>query len=381
MSTPHDSVLAHMDSLGPESVSYFHEPRLGLVAFLAIDNSASGMSLGGIRMSHDVDVLDVLRLARKMTLKNALFRLPHGGAKAGIRADPRMPTERKEALIRSFARSITQVPNFVPGPDMGMDETAMAWIRDEVGRGVGMPRVMGGLASSESGATGFGLTQAAKVAADFVPEKSRKTFANGLKGVRVAVQGFGKVGQSVAQVMEAEGAIVVAVSDTGGGIYAEDGIDVNAAIASKLMSGTVSTYTGNNANPIPVDTGIIGCACDLLVPAARHDAVNDGNWRSIQAKLVVPAANSPFDSIETEKRLHEAGILVVPDFVANAGGVICAALEHTGWMGGGSDRQLLEDVETRIVENASLVLRTARETGMLPRQAATQIATQRVEQA
>jgi len=143
------------DDFGPEKVVTVYEPRCGLEGIVVIDNSAAGPTMGGIRMAPDVSVEEVCRLARAMTWKNAMARLRHGGGKAGIRANPR--TANREALIRQFGRAIRQLTDYIPAPDMGTNETAMAWIRDEGGRSVGLSRSLGGIPLDESGSTGFGL--------------------------------------------------------------------------------------------------------------------------------------------------------------------------------------------------------------------------------
>jgi hypothetical protein len=153
------------DEVGPRKTVLLREPRVGLEAIVVVDNIACGPAIGGVRMAPDVTLEEVGRLARAMTFKNAAAGLAHGGGKAGIIADPSCPAARKEALVRAFARMITELTEYIPGPDMGTDETCMAWVRDEIGRAVGLPRVVGGIPLDEIGATGFGLAVAAEVAA------------------------------------------------------------------------------------------------------------------------------------------------------------------------------------------------------------------------
>lgn len=170
-------------------------------------------------MAKDVSFEEVFRLARAMTMKNAAAGLPHGGGKAGIIADPAMPGADKERLIRSFARSIQHLVEYTPGPDMGVDETAMAQIHDEIGRAVGRPAVLGGLPLDTLGATGFGVAVAAEEAEPYtgVP----------LKGARVVIQGFGAVGTHAARFLSERGAVLVAASDSRGVTTNPDGLDVD----------------------------------------------------------------------------------------------------------------------------------------------------------
>ena len=155
----------YCDELGPVKVVHVYEPSSGLRGIVVVDNVACGPSIGGIRMAPDVSTDEVFRLARAMTLENAAAGLPHGGGKAGIIADPK--TADKPRLIRAFARAIRDLVEYIPGPDMGTDETCMAWTLDEIGRAVGLPRVFGGIPLDEIGATGYGIAQCAEVAAPF----------------------------------------------------------------------------------------------------------------------------------------------------------------------------------------------------------------------
>ena len=184
------------DDLGPVKVVHLYDPACGLEGMLVIDNVACGPAIGGVRMAADVSTEEVFRLARAMTLKNAAAGLPHGGGKAGIVADPK--TADKPRLIRAFANAIRDLIDYIPGPDMGTDESCMAWIKDEIGRAVGLPRVLGGIPLDEIGATGYGLAECAEVAAPFCDLK--------IEGARVAIEGLGNVGRHAAQFLQQRGA-------------------------------------------------------------------------------------------------------------------------------------------------------------------------------
>ena len=154
------------DDLGPLKLVHLWRPSVGLKAVVAVDNIACGPAVGGVRMAPDVSAEEAFRLARAMTLKNAAAGLPHGGGKSVIFADPKVPRSDKERLIRAFATAIANLVEYIPGPDMGTDELAMGWIKDETGRAVGLPREVGGIPLDEIGATGFGLVSAIEVAAE-----------------------------------------------------------------------------------------------------------------------------------------------------------------------------------------------------------------------
>ena len=174
------------DDLGPARIVHVYEPSVGLRGTLVVDNVAIGPSIGGLRMAPDVSTEECFRLARAMTLKNAAAGLPHGGGKSVLYGDPKMPLADKERLVRAMACALGDMQDYIFGPDMGTDETCMAWVKDETGRAAGLPRELGGIPLDELGATGFGLCHAAEVAAPFADLE--------LPGARVAVQGMGAVG-------------------------------------------------------------------------------------------------------------------------------------------------------------------------------------------
>ncbi|MEZ5850506.1 MAG: Glu/Leu/Phe/Val dehydrogenase [Hyphomicrobiaceae bacterium] len=358
-------MFAFMDDLGPEKILHITNAALGLKAIVVVDNTAAGPAIGGTRMAPDVSVEECFRLARAMTLKNASAGLPHGGAKSVIMADPAMPPERKEQVIRAFARSQRDLADYIPGPDMGTDERAMAWIKDEIGRAVGLPRVVGGIPLDEIGATGYGLAVAAEAAQDLGGPQ--------LQGARVAVQGFGAVGQHAARFLGARGAILVAASDSHGTVADPNGLPIEALIALKQAGGPLTQHeTGTKLGR----DAIVGVPCDIWIPAARPDVLNAGNVGQLQAKLVLQGANIPATA-EAEQALHARGVLTIPDFIANAGGVICAAVEYRG----GTERIAFDTIAEKIAANTREVLKAVRAEGLLPRAAASRLAEQRVRAA
>ncbi|MEN8139889.1 MAG: Glu/Leu/Phe/Val dehydrogenase [Thermodesulfobacteriota bacterium] len=351
------------DRLGPFKVIHIHEPSVRLRAIVVVDNVACGPAIGGVRMAPDVSLDEAFRLARAMTLKNSAAGLSHGGGKAVIAADPKMEQADKEELLRAFACAIRDLHEYIPGPDMGTDELAMAWTLDEIGRAVGLPREIGGIPLDEIGATAWGLTHCVDEALAYCDFE--------LAGARVVVQGFGSVGKNVARFLVRRGAMVVGAADSRGAIAADDGLDVERLIAIKEEGGCLCDLTGARC----LDReAVLGLAADIWIPAARPDVITMANVDQLQAKLVVPGANIPMGPA-VEKILHDRGVLVVPDFIANAGGVICAAAEYQGESQGAA----FADIEEKIRTNTREVLAEMASQDILPRQAATNIAMQRLE--
>jgi glutamate dehydrogenase/leucine dehydrogenase len=314
-------------------------------------------------MAADVTTDEVFRLARAMTLKNAAAGLPHGGAKSGILADHKVAD--KPRLIRSFARAMSELVDYIPGPDMGTDESCMGWIYDEIGRAVGLPRVLGGIPLDEIGATGYGVAQCAEVAAAFCDLE--------IRGASVAVEGFGNVGRHAARFLEEMGAKLVAASDSSGAVHHPDGIPVQALAATKEKSGKVTAHPTGEKLP---REAIFSLPCDILIPAARPDSIHGGNAAEVRARLVLQGANIPATA-EAETVLHERGILVVPDLIANAGGVICASVEFHG----GTESDAFTQIGERIRRNTQEVLTCSREQRLEPRRAAVEMARERVVEA
>ena len=330
---------------------------------VVIDNTALGPAIGGVRMSPTVTTQEVCRLARTMTFKNSISGLAHGGAKAGIIADPNAPG--KERVFRVFARMMRDLVEYIPGPDMGCDETSMAWIRDEIGRAVGLPEEIGGLPLDKLGATGFGVAECAEVAAPFADIK--------LSGARVAVEGFGSVGKAAARFLAAKGAVLVAASDSRGAVHDQKGLNFEDLIAVKQESGSVVNYSKGTRMP---NAEIFGVDCDILVPAAAPDVIHGGNAGIIRARMILQGANIP-STAQAEAQLHSRGVLIVPDFIANAGGVIMAAMEHAGK----TQQEAFAAIAERIRKNTRLVLEKAASERITPRQAADALARERVKRA
>lgn len=309
-------VFSLMDQWGPEKVVCVSDRKSGMRGVLVIDNTSRGMGKGGTRMSPTLTVHEVARLARTMTWKWAAADLFYGGAKAGILGDPNVAN--KEEVLRAFARALSnEVPaEYVFGLDMGLNETDAAIFVDELGdRGaaVGLPRMLGGLPYDELGVTGFGVAEATDAAAHCI--------GMALTGARVSIQGFGAVGQAAAERLHDLGANVVAISTAVGSVYDPAGIDVAklGALRTDYGDDCVREYS----TMLPADAALT-VDTDILIPAAREDVIDDKVAQETTARLVVEGANLPTTPTALTI-LHKRGIVTVPDFIANAGGIVAAA--------------------------------------------------------
>ena len=241
----------------------------------------------------------------------------------------------------------------------------MAWIKDEIGRAVGLPAAFGGIPLDELGATGWGLAHATEVAARHCDLR--------LDGARMAIQGYGSVGKHAARFLAQKGAVLVAASDSRGTIVNAHGLDVFALSRHKDAGNPVATYPEGRAQPADA---IIEIDCDIWIPAARPDVIHETNAHRLRTRLVPEGANIPITP-RAETMLAERGVLVVPDFIANAGGVICAAMEYAG----ATQAAAFQAIQERIVANTEIVLTAAKSKHLSPRAAAVELATARVREA
>ncbi|HOW13203.1 Glu/Leu/Phe/Val dehydrogenase [Methanosarcina sp.] len=360
-----DDMFKFSDELGPFKIIHVYEPSIGLKAVLVVDNVARGPALGGVRMAPDVSTEECFRLARAMTLKNAAADLPYGGGKIVVYGDPKMPQEKKSQLLRALSSALRYTEEYIFAPDMGTDEICMACIKDEIGRVVGLPREMGGIPLDEVGATGWGLFHATEVALQYCDFE--------LKGARVAIQGFGAVGKNAARFLSRKGAVLVAAADSRGTVHNPEGLDVDVLTGLKDEGKSVLDYPGGEKLG---SDAIVSVPCDIWIPAARPDVINEKNVHLLNTKLVVEGANIPITE-GAEKILYEKGVLYVPDFIANAGGVICAASEHQK----ATRSTAFSLIEEKVRSNTEQVLEAAKTRGILPREAALELAMNRVHKA
>jgi len=355
------------DNVGPEKIIQVYDPITGMEGILVIDNTKRGPGKGGLRMVPDISVEEVVELARAMTYKTALADLPFGGAKGGVKADAkRLNTEEKEKIVRAYARALKSlIPNeYVSAPDMYTDSKDMDAFADELKNKkacTGKSKEKGGI-PHELGSTGFGVVKAIKVAANHLNLN--------LNGATAAVEGFGEVGSAVCRFLSEEGVRIVAVSDSKGCVYNKAGIEVKKLKKIKEETGSVVNYPGEKLE----NEKLFELKVDILVPGARPKVITKNNVNKIKTKIVAEAANIP-TTPELEKKLWQKGILVIPDFLCNAGGVISSYVEFIG----GTEKQMFAIVREKISKNTRLVLEKSKREMVTPREAAINLVKERLK--
>jgi len=321
--------------------------------YRAQHNNARGPFKGGIRYDNSVNRDEVMALAMLQTWKNALVDLPFGGAKGGVVCEPKkLSPGEKERLTRRYTSEIMPIigpQHDIPAPDAGTDAQVMAWVLDTysmmvgyqaLGVVTGKPIALHGSVGREE-ATGRGVM--------VVLRKFLATQNKTLENVRVAVQGFGNVGFHAARLLDDRGATVVAVSEKNGGIYNDKGIDLAAAGLYYREKGTLTDFP--NSDPIGNDE-LLACDCDVLIPAAMENTLDAKAAPHVKARIVVEGANGP-TTPEADAILRDNGITVLPDILANAGGVTVSyfewvqGLENFFW-----DKKRVEDELQRTMEKA-----------------------------
>ncbi|HEX2347671.1 MAG TPA: Glu/Leu/Phe/Val dehydrogenase [Ktedonobacterales bacterium] len=291
-------------------------------------NITRGPAKGGVRYTDDLTLDDVRALAMWMTWKCAVVDIPFGGAKGGVVVDPhKLSAHELERLTRRYATEVSILigPNSdIPAPDINTDAQIMAWIMDtySMHQGYSVPAVVTGKPLAIGGSEGRNEAPAESVM--MVLRRAAEDAHLSLKGAAVALQGFGHVGGITAEYLHAEGARVVAVSDTSGGVYHRDGLDIAALARHKRETGKVRGFSGaqkelSGAEALEVE-------CDVLIPAACENQLTSENAGRLQARLIVEAANGP-TTPAADHILHERGVTVVPDILANAGGVAVSYFE------------------------------------------------------
>ena len=295
-----------------------------LTGYRVQHSSARGPRKGGIRFHQDVDLDEVRALASLMTWKTALIDVPFGGAKGGVTVDPsRLTSLQKEEIIRRWTRTLIHVlgPNRdIPAPDMGTDAQTMAWLMDEFHRldgfqpacVTGKPVSLVGAPGREE-ATGRGVAQ---ITAATLKENDVK-----VKGATVAIQGFGNVGRYAALVCQELGMNVIALSDVTGGIYDKKGIDIASIFNVKDLSEVVSDNRIGSSELLEIQA-------DVLIPAALGGVINSNNMSKIKAEFIIEGANQPITT-EADNELRKQGAVIVPDILANSGGVMGSYFEWT----------------------------------------------------
>jgi len=351
--------------------------------FRCTHNVARGPSKGGIRYHHQVTLEETKALAMWMTWKCALMGLPFGGAKGGVVVDPKgLSVSELERMTRRYT---TEIINFIgpeadiPAPDVGTSPREMAWIFDtySMNKGYSVLGVVTGKPLEVGGSVGR-VEATARGAAFCVREALRKEDMS-IKDRKVAVQGFGNVGSNLALILADQGATIVALSDSGGGVHNADGIDVRAALDHKGASGSLDGLSGTESI---TNEELLLVDCDVLAPCALEQVITGENADQVKASIVCEGANGPVTP-EADQILDSRGVLVLPDVLANAGGVVVSYFE---WVQGLQEyfwkesevNAKLNDIITRAFAET---WRTHEERSLPMRQAAYALAVGRVAEA
>ena len=356
------------DEFGPEYVINIYDPELKMEGFLVIDNTILGPGKGGIRMTPNVTAEEVFRLARTMTFKNALADLPFGGAKAGI-VWHGGSDELKKKFLQSFASKIKFLTpkKYISAPDVNTGEKEMKWFveatdnwRSATGKPANYCMAVFGKKGEkcgiphEYGSTGYGVAKTTQAAAEIL--------GIDIKGARVAIHGFGNVGTFAYKFLTDMGAKVVALADHEAAIYEENGFDKKEIEKIIDHKKTLKDYPfGQKISA----AGFWEIETDILIPASITNVINDSNKNKIKTKLIVEAGNIPM-SEDIEKEFLQKNIWVVPDFIANAGGVISSYAEYRGY----NPKRMMETIEKKIVKNVKIIMKKSLSEKRDPRESA-----------
>lgn len=364
------------DQFGPEHALRVYDPEAGMEGFLVIDNTLAGPGKGGFRMTPDVSMGEVFRLARAMTWKNLLADVPFGGAKAGIVWNgDRNDLDHKKRLVQSFARALKPYlgKKYISAPDVNVGEREVLWLVEAVDdwhAATGKPKTYctwHGVKRKcgiphEVGSTGYGVAQATRAAA--------KTMGLDLQGASVAIHGFGNVGVFAYQFLTEMGAKVVALANSRVAVFEKDGIR-KEQIDSLVASGKRLEEYPKEAQISMEDFWKV--ESDILIPASVTDVINEDNKDNIKTKLIVQGANIPMRE-DIEKELYEREIMIVPDIVANSGGVISSYAEYKGYSNG----KMLELIEDKVNAITTEVITRSLKEKANPRIVASEIAQERL---
>ncbi len=352
------------DDLGPEYVVRVYNPKVDLEGFLVIDNTALGPGKGGFRMTPEVNLEEIFRLARIMTLKTALYDLPFGGAKGGIVW--RGEKEKKKELVEEFAKALSPFLDkslYVSAPDVNVGEEEIAWFVKAVNNlnsATGKPKSLGGL-PHELGSTGLGVALATKTLAESLGLE--------IKGLKVAIHGFGNVGSFTFKFLTEMGAKVIALADKSAILYSKEGFDLELFDLAQQRKPLAEYPKGTKIS----EEEFWSLKVEILIPASITDVIHSKNKDLIEAQAIVEAGNIPMRE-EIEKELWERGIFVLPDFVANAGGVISSYVEFKG----GDEKEMQELIQDKISQVAKLVIERSLKENSFPREVAKSLALERL---
>lgn len=322
------------------------------VGFRVQHNNARGPMKGGLRYHHEVDLDEVRALASLMTWKTAVVNIPYGGAKGGICITPREHSHKElQRITRKFVDQIHEIigpDKDIPAPDMGTNSETMSWIRNQWEKYNGFnPACITGKPVEDYGAKG--REEATGRGVGILSYKLLKRLGATPRETSVVIQGFGNVGSHAAKYMSESEFKIKGISDISGGYFADDGIDIPAALHYYLDNGSLEGFTGGKHIS---NEELLAAECDLLIPAALGNVITMANVDDINAKYIVEGANGPIDS-EADVKLFERGVVVLPDILANAGGVTVSYFE---WV---QNRQYYHWSLDRVRQELDAILSTA----------------------
>ena len=373
------NISAFLDKWGPLDVIQVYDPDINMQGILVIDNTILGPSCGGIKISPLITPRQIFLNARKMTLSCALLNLDLGGAAAGIRANPFEIDKLK--FIKSFAKRISPyIPEqFIACPDFHVGQEEMAAFADEVGDrhgATGKPTNMDGI-PYELGVIGLGMG----ITIETIIDISNKSLSipKDIPELKIAIQGFEHIGQTVAKFLTNKGAKIVAICDLDFTIYDPSGIDINKILKSYSETNErqllKELMANKSAKKLPKND-IIKINCDFFVPTTGNSIINDENVHSCNAKCIIEGLNDPITE-SSDLILHKNNVLVLPDILTVAGGAISSHAEHNRI----SSESAFSLIESRIREITEKVIRNAIESDISPRRIAKEIAKERILQA
>jgi glutamate dehydrogenase (NAD(P)+) len=348
--------------------------------FRVVHNDTRGPSKGGLRYHPDVTLDEIKALAAMMTLKTAVVNIPYGGAKGGVACDPKTLSKAElERLTRHYTSEIVILigpESDIPAPDVGTNAQIMAWLMDtySIGKGYSIPAVTTGKPIEIGGSKG--RSQATGRGCMICTQLATKHLNINLREATIAVQGFGNVGATAAALLAEEGSRIVAVSDSSGGVYNPHGLDIKNLLNHKEETGSVVGFKSAEAI---TNTELLGLKCDVLVPAAIEDQIVEANAESVKARVIIEGANGP-TTLRAQEILRDKGVFVVPDVLANTGGVIVSYLEWVQSMQSFFwDESEVNDYLQKVMENAfAEVLRKSQHEKVDLRTAAYMLAIRRV---
>ena len=323
------------DSQSEQKIRFVDSSNGSVWGFLVVDDTRRGPGVGGIRIAQDLNIEEMARLARAMTLKNSAACLPFGGGKAGLVFNPALLIEEpklKSDLIALFAEALYPFDNYISAPDMGTNEhdiqhiyefnSKMLGTSSHTRGGIGRDTNRGGIPIDDWGLTAHGLVAAINTLEDM-------DSGINIKGANVIIQGYGNVGAPTASKLNAKGAVIVGASDINVGLWNPEGLHTGQLNSISNKPGGLSNYNGKTQrrfNSNQVDW-LLEAPCDILVPAARPDAITARNADRIQCKVILQGANTPVNKMTEYYLNNRRGIISLSDFIVNSGGIIGCAVE------------------------------------------------------